>query len=147
MNILGVGPAELIVILIIMLVVAGPKRMIEWAYQAGKYAAQLRAMFQETMDAFHKELAQSGIDMPKDLTKLPTGRFDIVSEAAKVINSELAETSAALNSTLTTTPTTPPAAPPSPPAAPETPTTPDSETHTATTDDEQSTRYDAWTPS
>jgi sec-independent protein translocase protein TatB len=145
MNILGVGPAELIVILIIMLVVAGPKRMIEWAYQAGKYAAQLRAMFQETMDAFQKELAQSGIDMPKDLTKLPTGRFDIVSEAAKVINSELAETSAALNATLTAAPTTPPAVPPSP--APETPATPGSETQTAKTDDEQSTRYDAWTPS
>jgi hypothetical protein len=102
-------------------------------------------MFQETMDAFQKELAQSGIDMPKDLTKLPTGRFDIVSEAAKVINSELAETSAALNATLTATPTTPPAAPPSP--APETPATPGSGTQTAQTDDEQSTRYDAWTPS
>lgn len=142
MNILGVGPAELIVLLVIMLVVAGPKRMIEWAYQAGKYAAQLRAMFQETMEAFHKELAQSGIDVPKDLTSLPTGRFDIVSEAAKVINSELAETSAALSSTLT--PTTPPA-PSSAPSTPETPAASGSET--AKTDDEQSTRYDAWTPS
>ena len=142
MNILGVGPAELFVIFVVLLVVAGPKRMIEWAYHAGRYAAQLRAMFQETMEQFQKEMAASGIEIPKELTNLPTGRFDIVSEAAKVINSEMAETTAALNTVVNPAPAAPPA-----PTTPQTPpATPDNNTQPAKTDDEQSTRYDSWLP-
>src|SRR5215470_5742349 len=99
MNILGVGPAELIVIFIVMLVVAGPKRMIAWAYEAGRWMTKIRAMFQETMDAFQKELAESGVEIPADLKNLPTGKFDILSEAAKVINADV------VASTTTSSPT------------------------------------------
>ncbi len=102
MNILGVGPAEVIVILIIMLVVAGPKRMVQWAYQLGRYTAQLRAMFQETMNAVQKELAESGLDVTKDLPSIPRS-FDIVSEAAKVINAEVSEATTSINATLSST--------------------------------------------
>jgi len=86
MNILGVGPGELAVVFIIMLVVAGPKRMVQWAYIAGRYVAQLRAMFQQTMDAIQKEFADSGLDIRKDLPNLPLGRIDFLGEAAKIIN-------------------------------------------------------------
>src|SRR5215475_11137255 len=69
MNILGVGGWELAVILIIMLIVAGPKRMIGWAYVLGQYTAKLRRMWAETMTAFQKELNESGVDieLPKDI--------------------------------------------------------------------------------
>ena len=36
MDILGIGGGELVLIVLVMLVVAGPKRMIQWAYIAGK---------------------------------------------------------------------------------------------------------------
>src|SRR5258708_32354801 len=86
MNILGVGPGELAVVFIIMLVVAGPKRMVQWASPTGRYTAELRAMFQETLNAVQKELAESGLDIRKDLPNIPTGRIDFVREASKIIN-------------------------------------------------------------
>lgn len=62
MNILGVGIPELLIVLLIMLVVAGPKRMIQWAYVFGQYTAKLRAMWQETSTMLRKELADAGIE-------------------------------------------------------------------------------------
>lgn len=69
MEILGVGGAELIAILIIMLVVAGPKRMIQWAYVLGTYMAKLRSMWAEMMTIVQKELKESGVDveLPKEI--------------------------------------------------------------------------------
>ncbi len=69
MEILGIGGAELIAILIIMLVVAGPKRMIQWAYILGKYAAKARAMWAETMTYIQKEFKDAGVDieLPKEV--------------------------------------------------------------------------------
>ncbi len=131
MNILGVGPGELAVVFIIMLVVAGPKRMVQWAYTAGRYTAQLRAMFQETLNAVQKELAESGLDIRKDLPNIPTGRIDFVREASKIINPP---TSAADN-------TEQPAA------------TPDSDTSTEqstapaeSNDSSEKPKYDSWLP-
>ncbi len=74
MNILGVGPAELVIVLVLLLVVAGPKRMVQWAYIAGRYMAQLRAMWQETAQMLQQELEQAGIepetvDAVRDLTR------------------------------------------------------------------------------
>jgi Sec-independent protein translocase protein TatA len=73
MNILGVGGWELAAILIIMLIVAGPKRMVQWAYILGTYVAKLRAMWAETAALIQEELDQAGVDVkvPKDI---PTRR-------------------------------------------------------------------------
>src|SRR5438105_3032692 len=86
---LGVGPAELVVIFILMLVVAGPKRMIAWAYQAGKITAQLRAMFQETMQAFQKEMEAAGLDPELQKTITDFNPRSIVSQATSVIHNEI----------------------------------------------------------
>src|SRR5450432_95666 len=86
MNFLGVGPGELAVVFIIVLVVAGPERMVQWAYTAGRYVAQLRTMFQETLNAIQKEFAESGLDVTKGLPKIPIGRIDFLGEASKIIN-------------------------------------------------------------
>ncbi len=72
MEIFGVGGTELIAILIIMLVVAGPKRMIQWAYILGTYTAKLRAMWAETMTYVEKEFKQAGMDV--ELPKTPPTR-------------------------------------------------------------------------
>jgi sec-independent protein translocase protein TatB len=90
MNFLGVGPGELLVIFIIALVVAGPKRMIQWAYQIGRYTARIRAMAQETMNAVQKELAASGLDdVTKDLASLQSTKFDVMKEVSKIVDPAL----------------------------------------------------------
>ena len=69
MDILGIGGWELVAILLIMLVVAGPKRMIAWSYTAGKYVAMMRRMWAETARQLQKEFDDAGVDVqvPKDL--------------------------------------------------------------------------------
>ena len=69
MEIFGIGGAELVAILIIMLVVAGPKRMIQWAYVLGQYVAKFRAMWDEVMAGVQKEIDEAGLDMqlPKSM--------------------------------------------------------------------------------
>lgn len=67
MNILGIGEWELIAILLIALVVAGPRRMIEWAYLVGRFMGRLRVMWSETVAVLQREFDDAGVEV-----KLPT---------------------------------------------------------------------------
>jgi len=69
MNILGVGDIELIAILVIMLIVLGPRGMARWAYTMGQYAAKMRRMWSEAMVLLQKEFKDAGIevDLPKEM--------------------------------------------------------------------------------
>lgn len=84
MNILGVGGTELIIILIIMLVVAGPKRMIHWSYILGQYVAKFRRMWAETVDIVQQEFDEAGvgIQLPRDV---PT-RGSLNKQAGKMLS-------------------------------------------------------------
>jgi Sec-independent protein translocase protein TatA len=84
-NILGVGGWELLAILLIMLIVAGPKRMIHWSYILGQYVSKFRAMWSETVDVIQKEFddAGVGIQLPKDV---PT-RGSLNKQAGKALES------------------------------------------------------------
>lgn len=68
MNIFGIGGFELVLIIVIMLVVAGPQRMIRWSYIVGRYMGQFRLMWTQTARALQKELddAGAGIQIPTD---------------------------------------------------------------------------------
>ncbi len=89
MNILGVGPAELILILILLFVVAGPKRMIQWAYHLGRYMALFRRMVEESWSQVRKEIESAQIDLPEEL---PRRRINLMQEANRAINAELKRT-------------------------------------------------------
>lgn len=69
MNIFGVGGWELLFIFMIMLVVAGPKRMAQGAYYIGRFMGQMRIMWGQMMETVQRELDESGVDvkLPKDL--------------------------------------------------------------------------------
>lgn len=153
MDFFGIGAGELILIFILLFTVAGPKRMIQWAYVLGKYVAQFRRMFDETMGAIKKELQVEDLDISKDL-KIPNTRYDVVREANKFINDEVnrpvmkgsANASTAAKPAAVTDdaqpdapigPSLPPTdAPPSqPPAAPANDGA-----------DGENSRYDAWLP-
>jgi sec-independent protein translocase protein TatB len=69
MNIFGIGELELVIVILIALVVAGPKRLIQWAYVAGKWVAKARKMWSEAMGLIQQELNASGVDvnLPKEM--------------------------------------------------------------------------------
>ncbi|MCU0497162.1 MAG: hypothetical protein MUF87_07425 [Anaerolineae bacterium] len=69
MNIFGIGELELVLILMIALVVAGPKRLIQWAYFVGRWTTRLRVMWSDMMNVVQKELDESGVDieLPKEI--------------------------------------------------------------------------------
>jgi len=78
MNILGVGGWEIAVIFVIALIFAGPKRMMQWAFIAGKYMGQLRVMWRNMMKTIQKEFDEAGVDiqLPKDIpTRQDVGRL------------------------------------------------------------------------
>lgn len=73
MNIFGIGGAELVLILLIMLIVAGPKRMLRWAYVIGTWVGKFRVMWEQVVDVMQKEVDAAGldVDIPREL---PTRR-------------------------------------------------------------------------
>ncbi|MGB1287050.1 MAG: hypothetical protein ACPG7F_10995 [Aggregatilineales bacterium] len=71
MNFFGVGGAELVLIIVIMMIVAGPKRMIRWMYVAGVYAGKLRDMWKEVAIVLQEEVDAAGIDF-KVPEQIPT---------------------------------------------------------------------------
>lgn len=84
MNILGIGAPELILILMIAIVVAGPKRMIRWAYILGTYVGKLRAMWGDVAKVIQAEVDAAGLDVqvPRDIpTRADVGRM--IQQAAK----------------------------------------------------------------
>ncbi len=84
MNFLGVGALELLAILLIMLVFAGPKRMIHWSYILGQHVAKFRKIWSETVDLVQKEFDEAGVDIK--LPKEPPTRKSLnrtVTEAVK----------------------------------------------------------------
>lgn len=84
MNIFGVGGAELVLILLIMLIVAGPKRMARWAYVLGTYVGKLRVVWAQMMDTIQTEIDEAGIDV--QLPRTPPTRHEmnrIARDAAK----------------------------------------------------------------
>ena len=69
MEIFGVGSGEVVAILVIMLVVAGPKHMVQWAYVLGQYVSKARAMWDEVMAGVQKEINEASLDvqLPKTM--------------------------------------------------------------------------------
>ncbi|MFN8527438.1 MAG: hypothetical protein U0670_02365 [Anaerolineae bacterium] len=83
MEILGIGGWELVALLILMLVVAGPKRMIQWSYVLGRELAKLRRMWGEASKMLQKEIDAAGIDYQVP-TEPPT-RAGLRNEAIKLL--------------------------------------------------------------
>lgn len=102
MNFFGIGGWELVFFLLIALIVAGPRRMIQWAYTAGVYLAKFRRIWAETMTLIEKEFKQAGVDIevPKEL---PTGRGAVrqqINKAFKPITQPIEDTVGEVNANL-----------------------------------------------
>lgn len=143
-NFLGIGIPELILIFVLLFTVAGPKRMVKWAFELGRYTSQLRKMFQETMDAFKREIDIADLDISKDLPKLPTQRFDIVQEANKVVKEAVTGPVGGGKYTSSTPGAAPAADASAANGASATTTTSVSSAPSAQKSDDEKPRYDAW---
>ena len=62
---------ELLLILLITITVAGPRRMITWSYELGRWLAKAQKMWAESARMMQKELDEAGIDF-KVPPKIPT---------------------------------------------------------------------------
>lgn len=58
MDIFGIGAAELVIICLVILIVAGPKRSALWARQAGTYFRQFRLAWQEMMRDMQDQMGE-----------------------------------------------------------------------------------------
>ncbi|MBC8098415.1 MAG: hypothetical protein H7Y11_03155 [Armatimonadetes bacterium] len=141
MNFFGMGETELLVIVVMALIIAGPKRMIEWMYVLGRWTGRLRTMWAETSALLQKEIDATGIDMkvPKELptrqniTRMAQTAMKPLNDSAKAAMNEVKQVerdiknSAALSngspakSTTPNIPITPVLPKPDPTAAPTTP--------------------------
>ncbi len=83
MNILGVGDVELIAILVIMLIVLGPRGMARRAYTFGQYTAKMRRMWSEAMILLQKEFKDAGVDL--ELPKEIPNRRNIAKQVNKAL--------------------------------------------------------------
>lgn len=94
MNVFGIGGWELILILVIMLIVAGPKRMAQWAYVIGQWSAKLQYMWRDMMRSIQVELDEAGIKDVRLPENMPTrenmGKW--VNDAIKPMTEPLQET-------------------------------------------------------
>lgn len=96
MEIFGIGGWELVAIFLILLIVAGPKRMIAWSYTLGKYMAVFRSMWAETATQLQREFHSAGVDI--ELPKEPPTRaslnkmvIDTVAKASAPVTAPLQE--------------------------------------------------------
>ena len=97
MNIFGIGGAELVLIILIMLIVAGPRRMIQWAYIFGTYMAKLRQMWVQVAEVLQAEMDSAGVEIkvPKELPNrntLNTWVQNSANEAMKPIREPIEQT-------------------------------------------------------
>ena len=102
MNVFGVGAWELIAILLIMLVFAGPKRMIHWSYVLGQHVSKFRKIWSETVDLVQKEFDEAGVDIklpkePPTRGNLNRSLTDAVKPMTKPVQDSLDEVKSDMN--------------------------------------------------
>jgi sec-independent protein translocase protein TatB len=89
MNIFGIGPGELILILIIMLVVVGPERLPDLARRAGQMLVRARNWIQASPDAqmvlrMRQELEQELAQIRSSLSEVQSVRDEVLGAARQI---------------------------------------------------------------
>ncbi|MGD8244332.1 MAG: twin-arginine translocase TatA/TatE family subunit [Anaerolineae bacterium] len=77
MNFLNVGPWELVVVLIIAILVAGPQRMVEIARTLGRVSRQLRDLSREFTTALQAEIQSAEQELGTPSQDLKEVRQDL----------------------------------------------------------------------
>ncbi|MEO0562597.1 MAG: twin-arginine translocase TatA/TatE family subunit [Chloroflexota bacterium] len=75
MNIFGIGGWELVLIVVIALVVAGPKRLAVWAYHLGQWTAKLQQLWRQFAETLQSEMDEAGVNV--EIPRSPPTRQDL----------------------------------------------------------------------
>ena len=87
-NILGIGLPQIAIVLVLSLVLFGPKQMMAYAYQAGRFLAKARAMWEEAARNMQAEIQNSGLDL-KEFQELGQGLRQDMNKAVGEVNSSI----------------------------------------------------------
>ena len=109
MDILGVGLGEVMVIVLVILIIGGPKNAVKWSRELGRMIRQGRMLVQQMMSEIEKDLGPDGkeiMDATRSLTKnvndvrTAANPRRIVGQAKNLIESTVEETKATLEEPL-----------------------------------------------
>ncbi len=114
MEILGIGPGEFLLILIVLLVVVGPERLPDLARQAGKLVVRARNWIQSSPDAAlvlraRQEIEQELAGLKASLLEVQSVRDEVLGAARQIEDSvgSLASTKLDLDDVVTIAPPKP----------------------------------------
>ncbi|HWQ13532.1 MAG TPA: twin-arginine translocase TatA/TatE family subunit [Roseiflexaceae bacterium] len=92
MNFLGIGPGEIFLILILLLVVVGPERLPEFARQAGKFVIRVRDWIARSPDAQMVLRAREEIEQElQEIRRSLTEEVETVRKELESVRGDLAE--------------------------------------------------------
>lgn len=89
MNFLGVGPFELLLVLIIATIVLGPERMAEAGRVLGRYYAQYRYRWKKDVDEMTRELRQELAMLQQELDQVRQAAESEVKAAQDALESTM----------------------------------------------------------
>jgi Tat protein translocase TatB subunit len=109
MDFLGIGPLELVVILIIALIVVGPERLPQLAQSIGKTMRDLRAMSQGLTTEWQREISSvSDINPGEGLQEALTKPFqEVQAEVQQALSAPLTTPSSATPTPVSPQPASP----------------------------------------
>jgi sec-independent protein translocase protein TatB len=92
MNFLGIGPGEIFLILILLLVVVGPERLPEFARNAGRFVVRVRNWIARSPDAQLVLRAREELELELDeLRRSLTEEVEVVRKELETVRGDLAE--------------------------------------------------------
>ena len=97
----GIGYQEMFIILVVALVIFGPKRLPELAAQAGKWVREFRKMTADLTGEFEKTFAEVD-EVRQAVKKELTGMMDEVDDVTKSVGRDLGGTKASAKATAKT---------------------------------------------
>ena len=109
MDILGVGLGEVMVIVLVILIIGGPKNAVKWSRDLGRMIRQGRMLVQQMMRELEKDLGPDGKEIMDATRKLTSGVNEVrtaanprrvVNQAKNLIESTVEETKATLEEPL-----------------------------------------------
>ena len=81
MDILGVGLGEVVVVILVILIIGGPRNAVKWSRDLGRMLRQGRMLVQQMMAELEKDLGPDGKEIMDATRKLTSGVNDVRSAA------------------------------------------------------------------
>lgn len=77
MDIFGIGAGEMVVIVLVIVIIAGPRRSAAWAREAGKYLRQFQVAWQKMWNDVKADLGPEGEEFVRTAQELRKTTADI----------------------------------------------------------------------